>query len=404
MLLSGAEVATQRSFIMIGIVLIGVMFDRPSLTFRTLTLAAIGVLLLSPEAVTQPSFQMSFAATLALIAGYQQGLPLHANADSSVSARVALWGVREIVGLTLASLVAGLATTPYAAYHFHRLAPYGVVANLLAMPVVSAWVMPMGILGVLALPFGFDAMFWELMGQGIDWMITVVLWVANLPGAVGRMQAFGTGPLLLATAGLLLLCLLRTPLRWSGAVLAVTASLWAVLTPRPDILVGADGQAAAIRGRNGQLSVLHSGRDSFAIKEWLAADGDTRNVKDAGLHDGVRCDAIGCIGALADGRLVSMALSAEAFAEDCTRAAVVVSARQAPGDCAALLADRRAWRANGAMALRLVGDRFEFTSARPAGYERPWAPASLTASERTPARRPVALDATPRTGDLEAGD
>ena len=87
--------------------------------------------------------------------------------------------------------------------HFHRLAPYGVLANLLAMPVVSAWVMPMGILGVLAMPFGFDGMFWRQMGYGIEWMDAVALWVASLPGAFGRVTSFGTGPLLLATAGLL---------------------------------------------------------------------------------------------------------------------------------------------------------------------------------------------------------
>jgi competence protein ComEC len=405
LLLSGAEVATQRSYIMIGIVLVGVMFDRPALTFRTLTVTALGVLLLAPEAVVQPSFQMSFAATLALIAGYQYGLPWRANADTSVGARIALWGGREIVGLILASLVAGAATTPYAAYHFHRLAPYGVLANLLAMPVVSAWVMPMGILGVLALPFGFDAVFWKLMGEGIDWMIIVVLWVANLPGAVGRIQAFGTGPLLLCTAALLLLCLLRTPLRWSGAVLAITASLWAVMAPRPDVLIAADGQAAALRGSDGRLSVLYSGRDTFAIKEWLAADGDGRTPKDTGLHDGVRCDAAGCIGKLKDGRLVSMALSVEAFAEDCARAAVVVSPRQAPGDCAATLIDRKAWRANGAIGLRWIGGRFEQMSARPPGYERPWAPAPRAATDSGLAPvRPAARDATPRKEDLEEGD
>ena len=405
MLLSGAEVATQRSFIMIGIVLLGVLFDRPALTFRTLSVAALGVLLLTPEAVVQPSFQMSFAATLALIAGYQQGLPLHGNADSSVAARAALWGLREIVGLVLASFLAGLATTPYAAYHFHRLAPYGVIANLLAMPVVSAWVMPMGILGVLAMPFGFDALFWKMMGAGITWMDDVALWVASLPGAVGRIQAFGTGPLLLGTAALLLLCLLRTPLRWSGLVLAVAASLWAVTTPRPDVLIANDGQAAALRGADGRLAVLSSGRDTFAIKEWLAADGDTRTPKDPGLKDGVRCDPAGCIGRLKDGRLVSMALSAEAFAEDCGRAAVVVSPRQAPGDCAALLIDRRTWRAEGAIGLRAVGDRFELSAGRPPGYVRPWAPPVRGAGDSiTPPLRPAERDATPRVEDLEPGD
>jgi competence protein ComEC len=144
--------------------------------------------------------------------------------------------------IAAASFVAGLATTPYAACHFHRVAPYGVIANLLAMPVVSVEVMPMGILGVLAMPFGFDAICWKLMGWGIDWMITVVLWVTSLPGAVGRIQAFGTGPLLLGTAGLLVLCLLRTPLRWSGAGFAVVASLWAVMTPCPDALTRARGR------------------------------------------------------------------------------------------------------------------------------------------------------------------
>jgi len=231
----------------------------------------------------------------------------------------------------------------------------------------------MGILGVLALPLGFDAPFWQLMGQGIDWMIAVALWVTSLPGAVGHMRAFGAGPLLLGTAGLLLICLLRTPLRWSGAVLAVAASLWALAAPRPDVLVAADGRAVAIRGADGRLTFLSSGRDSFVIKDWLAADGDGRDPKDKSLHDGVACDAIGCIGRFKDGRLASMAFKAEAFTEDCARAAVVISAREAPIACAATLIDRKAWRAHGSTALRWTGDHFEETFARPHGIDRPWA-------------------------------
>ena len=402
LLLSGAEVATQRSFIMIAIVLIGILVDRPTLTFRTITVAAIGVLLFAPESVVQPSFQMSFAATLALIAAYQRGLPWRPNTDTSLGARVALWGGREIFGLALASFVAGLATTPYASYHFHRAAPYGVIANLLAMPVVSAEVMPMGILGVLAMPFGFDATFWKLMGIGITWMDDVALWVASLPGAVGHVRAFGTGPLLLGTVAILLLCLLRTPLRWSGVAVGAAASLWALTAPSPDILIAGDGQAAAIRGRDGKLAVLRSSRDTFAIKEWLMADGDSRAAKDAGLADGVRCDAVGCVGHLGDGRPVAFALSAEAFAEDCTRAAVVVSAREAPGGCAATLIDRGVWRTNGALTLRWAGDRFVMSMARPPAYERPWS-RGVSASLQ-PARRPAPPDAAPRTGDLEPGD
>jgi competence protein ComEC len=400
LVLSGASVSTQRAFIMIAIVLVGVMVDRPALTFRTISVAAFGVLLIAPQAIVTPSFQMSFAATLALIAAYQHGLPWRAKADTPLTQRAALWGAREIAGVILASLVAGLATTPYATYHFHRVAPYGVLANLLAMPVVSAWVMPTGILGVLALPFGLDAMFWQLMGEGIDWMIKVALWVTSLPGAVGHVGAFGTGPLLLATAGLLLLCLLRTPLRFAGAVLMAAACLWAVNTPRPDVFIAGDGRTAAIRGADGRLSVLAQGRDSFALKEWLAADGDARDVKDKSLHNGVACDAVGCVGKLANGRLASMALTIEAFAEDCTRAAVVVSAREAQLPCAATLVDRRVWRSHGAIALRWHGNRFEETFARPTGTDRPWA----SAVPEVPAKPASARDATPKQQDLEAGD
>jgi competence protein ComEC len=233
LVLSGAEVATQRAFIMTAIVLVGVMADRPALTLRTLAIAAFAVLLIAPQSVVHPSFQMSFAATLALIVGYERGLPWSANADTTFGARAALWGGREILGLVLASLVAGLATTPYAAYHFHRLAPYGVLSNLLAMPLVSLWVMPSGLLALIAIPFGFDGPFWKLMGEGIDWMIAVALWVAQLPGAVGRMAAFGVGPLLLGTGGLVVLCLLKSPLRWCGTAVILLASLWAVLAPLP---------------------------------------------------------------------------------------------------------------------------------------------------------------------------
>jgi competence protein ComEC len=148
LLLSGAEVATQRSFFMTAVVLIAVMVDRRAITFRTLAVAALIVLAIAPEALVHPSFQMSFAATLGLVALVQIGMPkLFAAADNSATARVALWGGREFVMLLLASLIAGLATTPYAAFHFHRITPYGVIANLAAMPVVSALVMPAGLMG-----------------------------------------------------------------------------------------------------------------------------------------------------------------------------------------------------------------------------------------------------------------
>jgi competence protein ComEC len=408
LVLSGAEVATQRSFYMIAIVLIGVMADRPAVTLRTLAIAAIAVLVLAPESVVHPSFQMSFAATLALVSGYAQGVRwMQAAPDTSRVARIALWGGYWFIGAVLTSVVAGLATTPYAAYTFHRTSPYGVIANLVAMPVVSAVVMPAGLMALVAMPFGFDGPLWRLMGWGIDWMITVALWVTNLPGAAGRLWAFGIGPLLLCTAGILLVCMLRSPLRWLGASLVAFAIFLIAVTPVPDVMVAAGGDVVALRTAAGRLSVVKTGSDSFSIHEWLAADADARSPKDKALGEGIACDEAGCIGKLADGSLVALVKTIEAFEEDCRRAVLVVSPREAPPGCAARVIDRKVWQRSGAVALRRVGDGFEMVAARPEGYDRPWARA-LPQVEEAPARqtpaRPVARDATPREEDLEPGD
>jgi competence protein ComEC len=395
---------------MIAIVLLGVMIDRATVTFRTLTVAALGVMLLAPESVVHPSFQMSFAATLALVAGYQQGIPLMtAGADTPLGARIALWGVAWILGSLIVSLLAGTATQPYAAYHFHRLGPYGALTNLLAMPVVSAWVMPAGILGVAALPFGLDGFCWWLMGAGLDWMIFIALWVTSLPGAFGRVAAFGTGALLICTLGLVLLCLLKTPLRVIGAFLLGWAIVMMIRAPQPDVLIAADGSAVAVRGADGRLAMVKSGSDTFAFREWLAADADARLPKDSTLGHGIRCDEAGCIARLRDGSLVAIAKTIEAFEEDCRRTALVVSARDAPAGCGAVVVDRQAWRASGAMALRRVGEGFEITPARPIGYDRPWARAVTRGSDapeasRSPSANPQPRDATPRDEDMEVGD
>jgi competence protein ComEC len=352
-------------------------------------------------------FQMSFAATLAIVAGYQGGLSwMSAGAETPLGARIALIGGREIIGLVFISLLAGLATTLYTAYHFHRLTPYGVIANFLAMPVVSIWVMPMGIAGVLALPFGFDGFFWRLMGEGIDWMIAVALWVTSLPGAVGRIAAFGTGPLLLGSAGLIVLGLLKSPLRLTGAVLMTIASLWALRTPQPDVLVAPDGTSFAVRTATGRLAILKTGSDIFATRDWLSADADARAVKDKALGEGLACDDAGCIGRLADGSLVAIARTIEAFEEDCRRAALVVSAREAPPGCAARVIDRKEWQRAGALALHRVGTSWKITAARPAGHDRPWARAVAQAedaptSTTSASTRPAPRDATPNTDDIE---
>jgi competence protein ComEC len=410
LLLSGAEVATQRSFFMTAVVLIAIMVDRRAVTFRTLAVAAMMVLTFAPEALVHPSFQMSFAATLGLVALVQIGMPrLFASPDNSASARVALWGGREIVTLVLASLVAGLATTPYAAFHFHRVTPYGVLANLAAMPVVSAVVMPAGLLGLVAMPFGFDGVFWRIMGIGIDWMIAVTQWVAGLPGAIGRMAAFGIGPVIAASVGIILFGLLRTPLRWTGAAALVLAVVWALAVPQPDILVSGDGHNVGVRGKDGRLHLMRTAKDGFLLKEWLAADADGRQPTDASLAEGVSCDEAGCVTQMADGAFVALALRPDALTDDCDRAALVVTARQASPSCPSPVIDLDRLRSQGPVALRRTRAGFAVEAVRPRGVDRPWSPgvAGDTEAEAILAPRstvPLPADATPAEADQQMED
>jgi competence protein ComEC len=220
------------------------------------------------------------------------------------------------------------------------------------------------------------------------------------------MAAFGVWPLLLGTGGLVLLGLLKTPLCWTGAIVVMVASLWAIRAPQPDVLISTEAQAVAVRGADGRLSIHRSGRDAFAVREWLAADGDARATDDETLAQGFRCDASGCIVKLPDGRLVAQVLAADAFEEDCRRAAVVVTSREAPPKCEALVIDRNVSRAQGAIALTRNGDRWDWTAARPAGHDRPWARAPAAPVETpTPSyARPQSRDATPRPEDIQPGD
>jgi competence protein ComEC len=256
------------------------------------------------------------------------------------------------------------------------------------------------------MPFGFDGVFWRIMEFGIDWMIAVAQWVAALSGAVGRIAAFGTGPLIVASVGIILLGLLRTPLRWSGVGAISIAAAWALAVPQPDILISADGHSVGVRGRDGRLHLMRTAEDAFLVKEWLAADADARLPGDASLGDGVSCDDAGCVAQLPDGRFVALALRPEALSDDCTRAAVIITSRQASPGCGALVISRERLQKQAAISLRRSRGGFAIDAVRPNGVDRPWSPAvdDQTEPENSTARpapaRPV--DATPAEADLQA--
>jgi competence protein ComEC len=284
-----------------------------------------------------------------------------------------------------------------------------VLANLLAMPIVSIWVMPAGLLALVLAPLGLDGMMWRLMAVGIDWMTAVALWVTSLPGAVGRVPAFGIGALLVATLGLAVICLFRSRIRWGGAALIALACVLVLTTPRPDVLISGAGDAVAVRNADGRLSLLRYEGNPFTAREWLAAEADARTINDPSLKQGFACDAAGCIARLPAGALVAFARTPAALAEDCRRAALLVTMRDPPPECAARVIDRRLLRAQGGLSLQRDREGWRIEATRPPGTERPWAhgaPASALTGDAgaTSRSRPQARDATPRAEELDADD
>lgn len=367
---SGADVATIRSLIMTLVMFGAVLVDRPALSVRNLAIAAIVVLAREPEALLGPSFQMSFGAVAALAAF----VPLlqwgRFEARSSGQLETALrWLGRHAVGLVTTTLVASIATAPFAAYHFQTLNPYGLVGNALALPLVSLVVMPSAVLGVLTYPFGLDRPVWQMMGAAVSQVLDVSGWVGGFGGSSVVIPALGLGALALFSLALLVAAIFASALRWLAVVPALAGLALAAAPTRPDIYVDRDGQGAAIRNAAGRLTFVGK-TSAFVAEQWLRADGDARDAADANsaaasAKDGARCDPEGCVVESVDRRNIAFVRKSSAFEEDCRRAEIVITRLKAPTPCAALLVlDREALAARGATTIRLGADSIEIRSVR----------------------------------------
>ncbi|MCC2113385.1 MAG: ComEC/Rec2 family competence protein, partial [Hyphomicrobiales bacterium] len=344
--ISGAGVATQRAFVMLAVVLIAVMIDRAALTMRNVALAALFVLLIAPESLLGASFQMSFAAVAALVAVYENWrLQRFAAAGRSGSrpATIAAAGWRYVAGLAVTSLIAGLATAPFAAHYFHRVAAFGLLANLLAMPLVALVVMPMGLVAVLLMPFGLESVGLAGMAYGIDGVVAIARWVADLPGAVHLVPATGALSLAFAAIAIVWFCLWQRAWRHLAVIPLAAAGIAAFAHERPEVLAGRSGEMAAIRMADGRLALIGRKVDRFVAAEWLRADGDDREPKTALLDPKIHCDSYGCAADDGAGRHVSISLDPGAFDTDCRIADVVITPLRAPRGC-----DRRAVVVDGA--------------------------------------------------------
>lgn len=270
--LSGGNVATERAFVMVGVMLCAVMADRRALSLRAVAVAALIVLCLRPEALLGPGFQMSFAATTALVAVFSM------IRDRRIGLGPA-W-LRPALAVAVSSLVAGLATAPIAAAHFNQIAHYGLLANLLSVPLMGVLVMPAAVLSFALMPLGLEGPGLWLMGLGLDWILGVAHWVSALEGARGTVPVPPAAVLPLIALGTLFVILWQGRLRALGALPVLVGFLLWGQTQRPDVLISDTGGLVGVMTESGRALSKPRGA-GFVALNWLENDGDPASQADA---------------------------------------------------------------------------------------------------------------------------
>ncbi|MFW2586796.1 ComEC/Rec2 family competence protein [Sagittula sp. SSi028] len=279
--LSGGNIATERAFIMVAVALTAIMVNRRAISLRTVAIAALMVLLLRPEALLSPGFQMSFAATVALVAVFE-----------GLSRRNALGSLPKVLSgvlsLVVSSAVAGAATAPVGMAHFNQASVYGLLANLVSVPVMGLLVVPVGVCAVLLMPFGVDVLALTVMGWGLDWILAVAKAVASWPGATRAVMAPPPTVLAVIACGGLILCLWRGVGRVAGVLpIGIGCAFWA-MADRPEVLIADNGTLVGIMTEQGR-AISRSKGASFIAQNWLENDGHGLTQGDAAeLWPGIR--------------------------------------------------------------------------------------------------------------------
>ncbi|MEW5687623.1 MAG: ComEC/Rec2 family competence protein [Pseudomonadota bacterium] len=373
LVLSGAPPPAERAAITAAVAFAAILADRQAISLHALALAAMGVLLLQPEAVTSPGFQMSFAATAALVA-------LAEIWPRPVKEIDVPWPIRAVQGAatwTAASIavsfVAGLATGPFAIQHFNRVSTWGLLANLAVAPISSFLMMPGLALGAALTPFGLGQAPLEVAGWSIDLMNRIAAWTAAAPAAQLVVPSAPDWVLPVSFVGLLFVCLWRGSLRWAGIPLA-TAVLWAPRPAAPDIWIAADGAAVAVR-QGDEAVLMRPDVKLFGAELWSRRRGLTPLIDEAARDARFACDAWSCLPGpeapvrvaaawnlrrpLKAGRLEALCAGADVvilrndFRPEACGAPLVLTGRDfAQGGSAELYRQRRGWRITWAQDLR----------------------------------------------------
>jgi competence protein ComEC len=342
------------------LVTLGIAIGRRALSVRGLALAAAALVAIAPSEVSGVSFQMSFAAVLALIAGYEAMRPWLSKLYGPGWRRAAA----HAVALVLTSLLAGTASAPYGAYHFGHVQLYFIAANVVAVPLTAMWVLPLGILALFLMPFGLEQLAFTPMGWGLEAIIQIARFVASWPSATWAAPPMPVWGLALFSLGLAWLCLWRTPVRLVGVAVMLAGLLSPLAAPPPDVLVSPDARLIALRGPDGYALQAQPGAARFVRDAW-----QDHLASGPFLPLGPGCDPDAC-------RLGPVVLlRGTVHTADCTGVALVVSAEPARGVCpgAALLDRFTVWR-DGAHAVWLTQAGPVVLSDKADRGARPWVP------------------------------
>jgi competence protein ComEC len=360
--ISGGNVAAFRSTLMILLVFGAVLFGRRALTMRNVAIAGIIVVATDPASVFRPSFQLSFAAVLALVGAYEM-LRNERLRDANFVAHAWAYGK----GIVVSSLVAGAATLLFSVYHFQQTSPLGVLGNLLSLPLVGFVMMPAAGLAVLAMPFGLEGPFLSAMGWSIERMLDMARLVAGWSTHLGASPLLTPLALVIGLVALGWFAFFRDRWRLLGPALALPLVVLLAVDRPPDVLIADTTQAMAVRGSTG-LELADGKPKSFALDVWRETYAEPIEI----VAD-VSCDSVACIGESAAGFSYAIVADPAGFAEECGRDLIVTRIR-APSFCTSgVVIDADDLDAHGVHWLRWNAASQDF-EMRPAigSLERPW--------------------------------
>ena len=389
-LLTGAEVPTVRACVAALLILTALAMGREALSLRLLATGACLVLLFWPEALAGPSFQLSFAAVATIVLLHESNVirRITERRDEPIAYRFG----RFVFSLLLTGLAIELVLAPIALFHFHKSGIYGALANIIAIPLTTFFVMPAQIAGLLFDLVGFGAPFWWLAGQGVEVIRWLAFAVSDAPGSVLMLPSMPRWAFGITVLGGLWAAVWKGRIRYCGALPASMGVLAMLLSPRPDLLVTGDGRHVALINPQGELVILRSRTGDYALSQ--LTENAAVKTEPVVMDDwpGAKCSPDMCVFAVTTATRNWTILAARSrylipsmeLAAACKRVDIVISDRYLPWSCKPrwFKADREFLEQHGGLAFYFASGRVDSVGKTTA--HQPWS--TLGKIERAPKR------------------